>query len=160
MRTRRCLAATVLALAALAGATLGACGSGPKPLRITGIAQPTGTDRSACVTLASRLPASLGHGLGRRALADPTPFAAAWGTPPVVLTCGVSGVAPSYRPTDLLAEVDGVGWYAEPRAGSVRYSTPTRRPHVVVVVPSSADAFDVLTSLAGPVAATTRSTTP
>ncbi|MGF7234197.1 MAG: DUF3515 family protein [Frankia sp.] len=153
---RPALAALTLSLAL----TVNACASGPGALRVDGVAQPTGADRSACERLAGTLPRSLGHGLGRRSITPATTFAAAWGNPPVVLSCGVTGVAPSYQPTSALAVVDGVGWFAEQLDQSVRYSTPTRRPQVVVLVPGGRDSFDVLTSLAQTVGADTRSTSP
>lgn len=148
------------ALIVLTALIAGGCGSGPGTLRVGGVAQPTGADRTACVRLADTLPRSLGHHLGHRAISPATTFAAAWGNPPVVLSCGVAGVAASYRPTAALAVVDGVGWFAEQLGGSVRYSTPTRRPQVVVLVPGGVDSFDVLTSLAPAVNADTRPTTP
>jgi hypothetical protein len=159
-RSRAVTALASAVLAIVTAAVVGACGDSPKPLRISGVTEPTGTDRTACGRLAGALPSSLGHALDRRTVTPGTSFAAAWGDPPVVFSCGVSGVAASYRPSSILAEVDGIGWFAEGRAGSVRYSTPTRRPQVVVVVPSGADGFDVLTSLAPAVAADTRATTP
>jgi Protein of unknown function (DUF3515) len=140
---------------------LGGCAGGTgAPLRITGLTAVTGPDAAACSRLTAGLPRSLGSGRARRAIVPATAPAAAWGKAPIVLTCGVPGVARTYRPTSMLASVDGVGWFEEDLGPTVRYSTPTRRPQVVLTMPADVSAFDVLTTLAGPVSSATHSITP
>ncbi|WP_322761304.1 DUF3515 family protein [Frankia sp. Cr2] len=134
------------------------CAGSPGPVTVTLVPDPAGSERAACVNLVAALPSSLGTGLGRREVRPASPFVAAWGSPPAVLSCGVPGVAASYRPDVTLSVVDDVGWFAEERGASVRYSTPTRRPQVVLILPASLQAFDVLVTLAGPVRDATRAT--
>nr|WP_285901586.1 DUF3515 domain-containing protein [Frankia sp. AiPs1] len=139
------------------------CG-GPGPVRLTNVPVPVPADRASCAALIGVLPSSLGHGLDRRRLDPPRDTAAAYGGGPIVLTCGVSGVPASYRPDSMLSEVDGVGWFAEKLGESVRYSTPTRLPHVVLTLPGSASTevqpFDILVSVGPAVRAHSASTTP
>lgn len=149
----RPLAALALGWLALVGC------SGPGPVDIAGAPTLTGTELAACTALTADLPDSLGDGLARRELASPLPGAAAFGDPPVVVTCGAEGVAAGYQPDALLSEVDGVGWFAEQLDDRVRYSTPTRRPQVVLTLPADRQAFEVLVALASPVREHTASTT-
>ncbi|KLL12840.1 MULTISPECIES: DUF3515 family protein [Protofrankia] len=151
------LLAQIMALAVVIPLT--ACAGAPGPVTVNGAPDPAGEQRSACLTLGAALPSSLGPGLERREVRPASPFVAAWGSPPAVLSCGVSGVAPGYRPDVTLAVVDDVGWFAEERGDTVRYSTPTRRPQVVLLLPASVQAFDVLATLAALVRDATRSTT-
>ncbi|WP_239341961.1 DUF3515 family protein [Frankia sp. CiP3] len=134
------------------------CAGSPGPVTVSLAPSPAGDERSACLKLIAALPSSLGTGFGRREVRPASPFVAAWGSPPTVLSCGVPGVAAAYRPDVTLSVVDDVGWFAEERGASVRYSTPTRRPQVVVILPASVQAFDVLVTLAGPVRDATRPT--
>jgi hypothetical protein len=120
-------------------------------VRLTGLPNPAGADRAACAALVADLPASLGTGLERRPLDPPTPLAAAWGAEPVVLSCGAAGVARTYRRDAELAVVDDVGWFAERGEDTLRLSTPTRRPRVMLVLPADAAAFDLLVALAPPI---------
>ncbi len=151
--------AGVALAAGCALALLGGCG-GEGPVRLTGVPMPTGAEGAACAALTADLPASLGTGLGRRALDPPTPFGAAWGAAPAILTCGVAGTAAAYRPDAELAVVDEVGWFAERSGDAVHYSTPTRRPQVVLTLPADVQAFDVLVTLAPAVRRHTSPTTP
>jgi hypothetical protein len=140
-------------------AGLGGCG-GPGAVTLTPTPSPSGADRAGCLRLASSLPGTVGVGLHRRTVKPASPFTAAWGSPPVALSCGVSGLARSYRPDVTLAEVDGVGWFTEDVGDRVRYSTPTRLPQVVVTMPADLQAFEVLADLGGPVLAATRARVP
>ncbi|SBW27741.1 hypothetical protein FDG2_5420 [Candidatus Protofrankia californiensis] len=138
---------------------LTSCAGSPGPVTVNGAPDPTGAQRSACLELGAALPSSLGSGLERREVRPASPFVTAWGSPPAVLSCGVPGVAPGYRPDVTLSVVDDVGWFTEEHGDTVRYSTPTRRPQVVLLLPASVQAFDVLATLAAPIRDATQSTT-
>ncbi|SNQ45734.1 conserved hypothetical protein [Frankia canadensis] len=150
----------VLALAA--GVLLAACG-GPGPVRLTDVAVPAPSQRASCAALIQALPASLGDGLDRRRLDPPQTSAAAFGRGPVVVSCGAAGVPASYRPDSRLSVIDDVGWFSEKVGDGMRFSTPTRSPHIVLTMPAAAleDAqpFDVLVGVAAAVRAHSRSTT-
>ncbi|ABD12962.1 MULTISPECIES: DUF3515 family protein [Frankia] len=135
------------------------CG-GPGSIRLTNVPIPAESVRSSCVDLVHDLPPSLGDDLDRRTLDPPQATAAAYGAAPVVLTCGAPGLPASYRPDAMLSVVDDVGWFAENLGGTtVRYSTPTRQPQVVLTLPADVQAFEVLVSVAPAVRAHSRSTT-
>ncbi|CAO5164577.1 Secreted protein [Frankia sp. AiPs1] len=150
------------AAAAAAALLVAACG-GPGPVRLTNVPAPVPALRATCASLVRALPTSLGEHLGRRELDPAQPTAAAYGHGPVVITCGVSGLPASYRPDATLSVVDDVGWFAERIGSGLRFSTPTRSPHVVLTLPAATVAdtqpFDVLVSVAPAVRAHSRSTT-
>ncbi len=110
-----------------------------------------------CDRLHDALPGSL-DGRDRRDTEPGSTRTAAWGTPAVVLRCGVP------RPDGLAAdseliEVDGVSWYlAEPTPPYV-FTVVDRGTYVEVRVPRStprAEATAPLVDLAGAVKATLR----
>lgn len=151
---------TAAAVAALVSPALVGCGGGGQgPVRVTGAPAPTGQQRTACDALLASLPPSLGGGLARREVSPAAAPVAAYGSAPAVLTCGASGVARSFRPDATLSVVDGVGWFAEELGDTVRYSTPTRIPQVVLTLPADVQAFEVLVTLAPAVRGHTRPTT-
>lgn len=147
------LAAVGSALLLLTG-----CG-GPGPVRLANVPIPSGAAEAACAALVASLPSSLGSSLDRRDLDPPERTAAAYGSAPAVLTCGATGRAASYRPDVTLSVVDDVGWFAEDLGETVRYSTPTRQPQVVLTIPADVQAFDVLVTIAPAVRAHSVSTT-
>ncbi len=63
---------------------------------------------------------------------------AAWGSPAVVLRCGVWEPA-GLGDTSQLIEVDGVDWFLVERPATYVFTTVGRRPFVQVRVPSSVD---------------------
>jgi hypothetical protein len=150
---------TAAVVAALVSPALVGCGGGQGPVRVTGAPAPTGQQRTACDALLASLPPTLGGGLARREVSPVTAPVAAYGSAPAVLTCGASGVARSFRPDATLSVVDGVGWFAEESKDTVRFSTPTRSPQVVLTLPADVQAFEVLVALAPAVRGHTRSTT-
>jgi hypothetical protein len=150
--------AAIAVTAVVVSLSLAGCG-GEDPVRVTGVPTPTGAQRAACDALLASLPASLGAGLARRQVSPADAAAAAYGSAPAVLTCGASGVARTYRPTAMLSDVEGVGWFAEEMGDTVRYSTPTRTPQVVLTLPADIQAFEVLVALGPAVRTQTRSTT-
>nr|MDT0666211.1 DUF3515 family protein [Micromonospora sp. DSM 115978] len=121
---------------------------------------PVGAEAASCEALIADLPVSLGDDLDRRTVEPPVPTAAAWGSAPAVLTCGAEGAAAGYRPDSMLSVVNDVGWFTEQLDGTVRFSTPTRRPQVVLTLPSDIAAFGPLTALSAAVLEHTTSTTP
>ncbi len=68
-------------------------------------------DRAACESLVEAVPDDLG-GRERAAVTPSDALGAAWGDPPIVMTCG--GEAPDISRTAECQEVDGVGWYVDP----------------------------------------------
>ena len=89
------------------------------------------------------LPSEINH--QKKRLTSGSPFGAAWGSPAIVLRCGVT------EPTEFNAyasclTVNGVDWYSEGRTpqmddpsptGSLTLTTVYRKPAVQVVVPNS-----------------------
>ncbi|CAO5229268.1 DUF3515 family protein [Frankia sp. AgKG'84/4] len=140
-----------------------ACGGGPGALKLTNVPVPAPASRAACADLIRALPSSLGGDLDRRELDPPQESAAAYGRTPAVITCGAAGVPASYRPTSDLSVVNDVGWFAETIGAGVRFSTPTRSPHVVLTLPTAAlrdlQPFDVLVVVAPAVRGHSVSTT-
>ena len=82
-----------------------------------------------------------------------TPYAYAWGDPPVVLRCGVER-PPTFVRDSPLFELNGVTWYADDSDPEQTVFTTVDRPvYVEVTVPSSIDSEPVIT-LSGLVTAT------
>ena len=67
-------------------------------------------DRETCRALLDDVPDSLG-GRERREVEPADALGAAWGDPPIVMTCG--GEAPALSPTALCEEANGVGYFVE-----------------------------------------------
>ncbi len=94
---------------------------------------------AACAALARALPERLGGQLRRRT-SPASARVAAWGSPPVVLRCGV-GRPPGYRPPDVIpVAVDDVAWYQHIGGRSVQWVTVDRAVYVELDVPKSYDA--------------------
>ncbi|MCK9876151.1 DUF3515 domain-containing protein [Frankia sp. Ag45/Mut15] len=142
---------------------LGAACGGPGPVRLTNVPVPAASLGAACEALVRALPSSLGAHLDRRTLKPAQATAVAYGRGPAVLTCGAAGVPASYRPDATLSFVDDVGWFSERIGDGLRFSTPTRSPHVVLSLPATTLAdvqpFDVLVTVGAAVRAHTRATT-
>ncbi|MBX6391076.1 MAG: DUF3515 family protein [Frankia sp.] len=150
--------ATAAALGGGLALVAAGCGGGG-PVEVTGAPTPTAEAATACRALLDALPDSLGDGLDRREARPADVFAAAYGSRPALLTCGATGVSPSYAPDATLSDVDCVGWFHEELDDdTVRFSTPTRTPQVVLMLPADADAFGALTAIAPAVRAHTTST--
>lgn len=96
-------------------------------------------EREACQALLDDLPSAIGD----RQRVDVSPagaLGAAWGDPPIVLTCG-GDVPGDFDRTSGCQEANGVGWYAGEGAladesRDVTLSTVGYRPIVTVVVPA------------------------
>ncbi|MEW2572466.1 DUF3515 domain-containing protein [Streptomyces sp. NPDC057621] len=110
-----------------------------------------------CRNLDKSLPQKV-DGLDRE---DPEPrsaLTAGWGSPAIILRCGVSRpakmvdpkVADGSDPDAIGGGVNGVGWLMEERDGGVtRFTSAQRSVYVEVTVPSGRDTSSVLVDLAG-----------
>ena len=111
-------------------------------------------DSAACAALVDALPDTVAGELRRPVDPDDAP-GAAWGDPPVVLTCGV-GAPDDYQEASTCISVRGVGWFATEDAledldSDVVLTALTVRPRVAVRVPPAHRGSDeVLTTLAKP----------
>jgi hypothetical protein len=106
-----------------------------------------------CQNLDKVLPKKV-DGLDRN---DPGPrsaLTAAWGSPAIILRCGVDRPAKMADPEADGVEVNGVGWLLEKRDdGSFRLTTTLRTAYVEVTIPKAraGDGLAPLTDLAAPV---------
>ncbi|EFF93288.1 MULTISPECIES: DUF3515 domain-containing protein [Streptomyces] len=109
-----------------------------------------------CRDLDGALPGKLA-GLSRK---DPRPasaLTAGWGSPVIILRCGVPRppkmidpkVAEGKDPDAVAGGVNGVDWLMERQGdGGYRFTTANRRAYVEVVVPEGRDSSTVLVGLA------------
>jgi hypothetical protein len=126
-----------------------------KPVHVTDPPMPSAADAAACKKLAAALPATIGDDLKGRKVTPSSPYLHAWGTPGVVLRCGV-GYPPNFTTTSLTGTVDGIFWFPTETKDAVVYTTVQRTPRVSVAVPSHyGQSFDLLTSLSSAIKATT-----
>jgi hypothetical protein len=97
---------------------------------------------ATCPALMSTLPLELAGDPSRRVQSD-SPFAYAWGDPPVVLVCGVDPPA-GFRVGSGAIQINGVQWYVDTsdRAATV-WTTVDRTVPVQVRVPASSDSAPV-----------------
>lgn len=107
-----------------------------------------------CQNLDKVLPGKV-DGLGRN---DPEPrsaLTAGWGSPAIILRCGVERPSAMSDQNALSGEVNGVGWLVEKRGdGSYRFTTSLRRAYVEVGVPkkwAERDGSAALVDLAAPI---------
>jgi hypothetical protein len=117
------------------------------------VPSPDGKVTKLCRNLDEALPGKV-DGLGRN---DPEPssaLTAAWGSPAIILRCGVSRPAAMNDPEADGVEVNGVGWLLQKQDdGSFRFTTTLRRAYVEVVIPKdrTGDGMAPLTDLAASV---------
>jgi hypothetical protein len=141
---RRALAAGGL-LALLTGCSAGAV-EVPVP-------HPDPAAARLCHSLAGRLPEKL-HGQPRRATAPRSYLITAWGSPAIVVRCGVPRPS-ALRPTSELAVINGVSWLPVPPDRPVTFTAVGRKAYAEVTVPPKyAPPGDVLIELADPIKAT------
>jgi hypothetical protein len=145
-------------LTALAG-----CSTEPVPIPDPDL---DATEGGACRQLVADLPQTLAD--AERVEVEPGHApGAAWGDPPVVLSCG-GRVPDGFSRTAFCQEVNGVGWYVPDAAlkdesRDVTMVTVGYRPIVTVVVPAELRPERLATvsaELAGPVAEHTELTRP
>jgi hypothetical protein len=126
---------------ALAFGLLGGVPSKPKP-QATGpvsVAAPPLDERAApvCRALSRKLPDALRDRPRRPVTAGPDQNAA-FGDPPIVLSCGAT---PGTVPKDAqLFEISGVCWFPEERPDALVWTTVDRQVPVIVTVPAAYDA--------------------
>jgi Protein of unknown function (DUF3515) len=126
-RLVRTLPAAAL-LVALTACSRGLAVAPPSPL-------PTGAAGYACAALHGQLPDEV-DGQTTVAVTPQSPWTAAWGSPPIVLRCGVPTPA-ALVPTSQLVVVDGVSWLPEKVEDGYRFTTVDRVVNVEVSVPSA-----------------------
>jgi hypothetical protein len=123
-------------------------------------AAPVGVAAHACDDLVAGAPGRVAGQAQRTVEPDPG-FVAAWGDPPIVLTCGVPRPS-AVPPWSLCFTGDGIEWLAtrggragdgnRPIRGALDFTTVGRSPYVTVRVPTPYQpAADALVDLAGTV---------
>ena len=118
---------------------------------------PGARDLATCTRLLEALPATLVHEDSRPVTPAGAP-AAAWGDPPITLTCGAA-VPPEFNEFSSCTLANGVGWFVpdaqrQDESSDVTWTAVGYRPVVSVHVPADyrpAGAAGVIASLAGPV---------
>ncbi|HEX5861628.1 MAG TPA: DUF3515 domain-containing protein [Nocardioides sp.] len=131
-------------------------GCGEDPVTISA-PEVRGSERATCERFVADLPDELADET-RRTLADDQALGAAWGDPPIVLTCG--GALPDdFDRFAQCVEANGVGWFVPPEAETDQSSSATLtaagyRPLVRVAVPEDyrpEGVAAIIAELAGPV---------
>ncbi|MDT0269368.1 DUF3515 domain-containing protein [Streptomyces sp. DSM 44915] len=133
---RRALPATAAVL------LLAACSSASGAPEVE-VPEPRGEAADVCRALAEDLPEVV-DGQERGELAEETPFAAVWGSPGIVLRCGVPTPAQLDPASDaydpVYADVVGVNevsWLLEEEADGIRFTTTERTVPVEMTVPDA-----------------------
>ena len=150
----------LLSATALVAALLLAACSGDGGVRVAAPSA-TGSAGKQCAALKAALPATL-DGQKTRGTSPKAATAAAWGSPAIVLRCGVPIPAvldphsPVYDPLSGAhdaEEVNGVCWTSEPvDGGGFRYTTLKQQAYVEVTVPGAyAHRQSPIGSLTGPI---------
>ena len=97
---------------------------------------------ASCPALMSSLPLELSGEESRRVRSD-SPYAYAWGDPPVVLICGVDRPA-GYVVGVSAIQINGVQWYVDTSNPDTTVWTTVDRPvYVQISLPSSVDSAPV-----------------
>lgn len=137
--------------AALLGALVlvAGCGSGPVDVRVP---QADARTSRVCADLHDRLPETL-KGEPRRGTDPGSDRVAAWGSPPIVVRCGVDEPG-GLEPTSRLAVVNGVEWFPEPGQSPMRFTAVDRAARVELLLPEEYGVpAGVMVDLAGPIKA-------
>lgn len=128
---------------------LGGCGAGAVEAPVP---SPPAAVARRCHALRDRLPTKV-HGRDRRATTPASPLVTAWGSPAIVVRCGVPRPA-ALQPTSELVVINGVNWLGIPVDRPVTFTAVGRLAYVEVTVPAAYEpAGDVLIELAGPIKA-------
>jgi len=88
---------------------------------------------SICLRLSRELPDQV-HGQPGRTTRPSSDLTAAWGSPAIVLRCGVDQPA-AYQPTSQLVTVNGVNWFPKELDTGYVFTTWGREANVEVTVP-------------------------
>ncbi len=138
--------AVVAVITAVVVGLVVASGGAPK-VAIGDVPTPSAADAAACRTLQAALPESISDGLPTRAVEPNSPLVHAWGTPAVVLRCGIERPA-SYDPAGVTSDINGILWYSADVGDATVFTTFRRTPRVSLAIPKSYEIpFDVLVSL-------------
>lgn len=131
------------------------CGAGTVEVALPRPA-PAGSVTEACARLVNYLPARL-DGHGSRVVSPRSPLVHAWGSPPIVMRCGVPRPPGFSRSSPLATTVDGVLWFQRPGPNLVRWTAVRREANVELAVPTSYDAQGgFLVELSSPIKQTIR----
>jgi len=96
----------------------------------------TGAAALACSHLVNYLPARL-DGHHTRVVSPSSPLVHAWGSPPIVMRCGVPRPAGFSRSSPQTATVDGVIWFQEIGQHTVTWTAIRKSAYVALTVPTS-----------------------
>jgi hypothetical protein len=96
----------------------------------------TGAAALACSHLVDYLPSRL-DGHHTRVVRPTSPLVHAWGSPPIVLRCGVPEPAGYSRLSPQTATVDGVVWFQEISRTTVTWTAIRKSAYVALIVPTS-----------------------
>jgi hypothetical protein len=126
--------------AAVAGPTTSARAN--LPVLPVDVPKVTPQANASCPTLMKTLPLELMGDQSRR-VRSASPFAYAWGDPPVVLVCGVAAPAGYVRGASAI-QINGVQWYVDTDdPHTVVWTTVDRPVNVEVRVPATVDSAPV-----------------
>ncbi|MEV6287574.1 DUF3515 domain-containing protein [Kribbella sp. NPDC051770] len=112
-------------------AALTSCGSDPVPIAVP---EPAPEVSDACAPLIKALPAKI-LDADPRSTTPESPLTAAYGDPPIEITCGVSPPAGMAQAQSQCFEVNGVGWFAKEASNGVIFTTIGRKLYVEIAVP-------------------------
>jgi len=128
---------------------LSGCGAGAVEAPVP---QPPPAVASRCHALRDRLPQKV-HGRARRTTTPKSPLVTAWGSPAIVVRCGVPRPA-ALKPTSELVDINGMSWLPVPPDRPVTFTAVGRLAYVEVTVPGAYEPpGDVLIELTGPIKA-------
>jgi hypothetical protein len=97
---------------------------------------PDGATRETCARLVNYLPPTL-DGHGSRVIDPRTPLVHVWGSPPIVMRCGVETPA-GYEPSSAqVATVNGVHWFQYVGTDEVTWTAVRHDANVELVVPKT-----------------------
>lgn len=88
-----------------------------------------------CPTMIGNLPLTLDDAQARP-VRSASPYAVAWGEPPIVLRCGVPR-PPELAVDSTLLEVNGVSWFVQPAGAETLWTAVDREVFVDVRVPTA-----------------------
>ena len=119
--------------AALCLLLIAGCSHGPTPVPVP---SPAPEVAAACADLVKALPAKV-LDAERRETSPKSPLTAAYGDPPIEMTCGVAPPAGMAEAQSQCFEVNGVGWYAKEAANGVIFTTIGRKLYLEIAVPKT-----------------------
>jgi hypothetical protein len=125
------------------------CGAGAVEAPVP---RPPASIAHLCQTLRDRLPAKV-HGRSRRSTTPKSPLVTAWGSPAIVVRCGMPRPL-ALKPTSDLVVINGLNWLPVPPDRPVTFTAVGRQAYIEVTVPAVYEPpGDVLIELGGPIKA-------